>query len=232
MYTPSGPIPGFTTDLTPGKTETLTLAGPAGALEVLRDAPAGTPRGIAIVTHPQPLLGGSPRHRIPHRLAHALRDAGWLVLRPAFRGVGGSAGTYDHGGGESDDILLLVQTLRAEQPGLPFALVGFSFGAFVAARVARVLADQGKSPDCTVLAGLPVGDVPAERSYDTPPLPRDVLLIHGEADAQAPLAPVLDWARPTRHPVVVIPGTDHFFTGAQDLLTELVLAHAARTVST
>ncbi|OZI29301.1 alpha/beta hydrolase [Bordetella genomosp. 1] len=226
MNTPTG----LTTALAPGKTDTLGLAGPAGHIELLRDAPAGAPRGLAIVTHPQPLLGGSPRHKIPHRLAHALRDDGWLVYRPAFRGVGASAGTYDHGEGESADLLALIAALRAEAAALPLALVGFSFGAYVAARTARALADAGASPACTALAGLPVGEVPAERSYDTPTLPADVLLIHGEADAQAPLAPLMDWARPTRHPVVVVPGTDHFFSGALETLIGLVRAHAARAL--
>ncbi|EWM46146.1 hydrolase of the alpha/beta superfamily [Bordetella holmesii 35009] len=111
-----------------GKTEHHLYAGPAGDIDILIDAPVQTPRGIALITHPQPLLGGSPRHKIPHRLAHALRDDGWLAVRPAFRGVGRSAGQYDHGDGESEDMLALVHALRDASPTLPLALVGFSFG--------------------------------------------------------------------------------------------------------
>ncbi len=210
-----------------GKTETHFFAGPAGAMEVLADAPAQAPRGIALVTHPQPLLGGSPRHKIPHRLAHGLRDDGWLALRPAFRGVAGSAGHYDHGDGESEDILALARALRAQAPALPLALVGFSFGAYVQARVARALLDAGTPADRVVLAGLPVGEVPAERVYDTPPLPEEVVLIHGENDAQAPLAPLLEWARPNGHPVIVVPGADHFFSRSLPLLLKLVRQHLA-----
>ncbi len=47
------------------------LDGAAGALEVIIDAPKGEARGIAIVCHPQPLLGG-----------HAMRgDLGFRVDR-------------------------------------------------------------------------------------------------------------------------------------------------------
>ncbi|EWM50302.1 alpha/beta hydrolase family protein [Bordetella holmesii 70147] len=172
-------------------------------------------------------MGGSPRHKIPHRLAHALRDDGWLAVRPAFRGVGRSAGQYDHGDGESEDMLALVHALRDASPTLPLALVGFSFGAFVQARVARALIDAGSPAQRVALAGLPVGEVPAERFYDTPALPEDVALIHGERDEQAPLALLMEWARPTGHPVTVVPGADHFFSGSLPLLLHLVRAHLA-----
>lgn len=208
-----------------GKTESRLMPGPVGPLELLCDRPASPPVGVAIVTHPQPLLGGSPRHKIPHKLAHGLRDAGWLVLRPSFRGVGSSAGAYDHGVGETQDILAVVEAVRHESGPLPLALVGFSFGAYVLARVIRMLTDVDAPPAAAILAGLPVGTVEGDRVYDTPPLPAEVVLIHGEMDAQAPLPPLLDWARPSSHPVIVVPGADHFFTRSQDQLLSLVLAH-------
>jgi hypothetical protein len=74
---------------------TQLLDGPAGAMEVLFDLPKTAVVGIAVVAHPQPLLGGHARHKVPHLLARGLCDAGWLVARPNFRGVGRSAGTHD-----------------------------------------------------------------------------------------------------------------------------------------
>ncbi|MFJ3459888.1 alpha/beta hydrolase [Achromobacter spanius] len=207
------------------RTETRLIAGPAGPLELLIDRPSSPRVGVAIVTHPQPLLGGTPRHKIPHRLAHGVRDAGWLAIRPSFRGVGASAGAYDHGLGESEDILAVVQAVRAESPNTPLALIGFSFGAYALARAIRMLADQDAAPAAAILAGLPVGAVEGDRIYDTPPLPAGVVLIHGESDTHAPLPPLLAWARPTSHPIIVIPGADHFFTQSQDVLLSLVLAH-------
>ena len=108
------------------------IDGPQGVIELLVDVPLTQPaKGLAIVAHPQPLLGGSAQHKVPHFLAKALTDAGWLVVRPNFRGVGGSVGQHDGGKGESSDLLWLAQTLREGVRPKALALVGISFGAFV-----------------------------------------------------------------------------------------------------
>jgi alpha/beta superfamily hydrolase len=209
------------------QTGTLFVEGAAGAIEVLIDAPSQPPRGIAVVAHPQPLLGGSAMHKIPHLLARAVRDIGWLTARPNFRGVGASQGSHDAGIGETDDVLALIARLRRNQPELPLALVGFSFGAFVQSRAARALAERGEPAHRVVLAGLPVGEVEGQRRYDTPEGIPDALVVHGEFDDRVPLAALLDWARPQAQPIVVIPGADHFFTGRLPVLRQLVLSHLA-----
>ncbi|WP_124081215.1 alpha/beta hydrolase [Pigmentiphaga humi] len=195
-------------------------------MQVVVDLPALPPTGLAVVTHPQPLLGGSAMHKLPHFLARALSGEGWLAARPNFRGVGQSAGTHDEGRGESDDTLALCQALRAGYPGLPLLLVGFSFGAYVHALVARRLADRGEPAWRTFLAGMPYGLVPAGRSYGTPRGLPDAWVVHGEQDEVVPVANVFDWARPDAQPVVVVPGADHFFTGKLPLLRDMLLAHA------
>jgi len=203
--------------------------GPVGPIELITDLPRReAPAGVAIVCHPQPLLGGSAMHKVPHLLARALAEAGWIAVRPNFRGVGRSAGTHDEGLGETGDMLALHRLLEAARPGLRFALVGFSFGAFVQARVARALADDGHPAWRVCLAGMPFGEVDGGRRYDTPQasIP-DALVIHGEHDERVPLSAVLDWARPAVQPVVVVPGADHFFTGKLPVLRSLVLAHLA-----
>jgi alpha/beta superfamily hydrolase len=80
------------------------VAGPAGAIELWLDAPAQAPRGIALIAHPQPLLGGSAQHKIPVLLSKAARDLGWFSIRPNFRGVGESAGTHTGGAGEAAEL--------------------------------------------------------------------------------------------------------------------------------
>jgi alpha/beta superfamily hydrolase len=198
--------------------------GPAGKLEVLVDRPARQARGVAVVAHPQPLQGGHARHKLPDFLARALRDDGWLVLRPNFRGVGGSAGQHDHGRGETDDVLALCEALRAEEAGRTLALVGFSFGAYVQARVAFALAERGVPASKVCLLGMPFGQAGGRR-YDTPQGLHDALVVHGESDERVPLQAVFDWARPHTQPVVVVPGADHFFTGRLPLLRRLVTTH-------
>ena len=184
-------------------------------------------RGIAIICHPQPLLGGYAMHKVPHLLARALCEVGWLVTRPNFRGVGRSTGMHDAGIGETQDVLALHEQLCVALPGARVALVGFSFGAFVQARVAHALAERGQ-PACRVcLVGMPSGEVEGQRRYDTPTNLPDALVVHGEQDERVPLAAVLDWARPQVQPVVVVPGADHFFTGKLHVLRRLVLSHLA-----
>jgi alpha/beta superfamily hydrolase len=75
--------------------------------------------------------------------------------------------------------------------------------------------------------GLPSGTVSTQRVYDTPAVPRDSLVIHGEADPVVPLANVLEWARPQQVPVVVMPGANHFLTGYLTPFTALVDRHLA-----
>ena len=205
------------------------LDGPAGAMEVLVDVPSGlAPRGVAIVAHPQPLLGGSAQHKVPHLLARAATGAGWLVLRPNFRGVGQSAGQHDAGDGETTDLLWLAAQLRTDFPQQPLALIGFSFGAFVQARVAAALQQAGQPADRVCLAGMPWGAVEGGRFYDTPQGLAHALVVHGECDSRVPLAAVLDWARPDGQVVSVVPGADHFFTGRLPVLRDLVLDFLAR----
>lgn len=203
------------------------VEGPAGAMEVFIDAPAHAPRGVVVVAHPQPLLGGNAQHKIPQLLARALRDEGWLSLRPNFRGVGASQGGHDHGVGEAQDLLALAERLRAAHQGLPLALIGFSFGAFVQAHVARRLSDAGWPAARAVLAGMPSGEVQSGRRFETPAAGDEALVIHGETDETVPLSNVLDWARPQSKPVVVVPGADHFFSGKLPILRTLTVSHLA-----
>lgn len=197
-----------------------------GHMQVVVNAAAhGAPRGIALIAHPHPLLGGSAKHKVPHALATALAEAGWWVLRPNFRGVGLSSGQHDHGRGELEDLDALCLALHATQPQAPLALLGFSFGAFVMSHLGQRLQARQTPATRTVLMGTPFGRVPAGRDYDSaPPLPQS-LVIHAECDEAAPLSAALAWARPCAHPVTVIPGADHFFTGHLNRLRALVLQH-------
>lgn len=188
----------------------LMIPGPVGQIQLLIDHPATAPRGVVLVSHPQPLLGGSPRHVVPLTLARHLCADGWIVVRPGFRGVGKSEGVHAEGIGEAEDAGVVLEHCRRQYPGVPLALVGFSFGAHVYARLACALQDP---PQAVVLLGLPVGEVPGGRYYEPLPLPADCLLVHGEHDEMAPLENLLAWARPDQRALVLYPGADHFFRG-------------------
>ncbi|MBI3144129.1 MAG: prolyl oligopeptidase family serine peptidase [Pseudogulbenkiania sp.] len=201
------------------------LPGSTGLIEVLCDKPEGGPKGVAVITHPHPLLGGTAQHKIPHQLARLLQAMGYVALRPNFRGVGKTAGTHDLGVGEVDDTLAVVHAFAEAIAPARLILVGFSFGAYVQAKVAEKL-DKTKHPlSALVLIGTPFGVIGGERAYDTPAVPRDTIVIHGEKDEVVPLARVMDWARPQALPVVVIPGANHFFSGKLIELQATVKSH-------
>ncbi|MCF5198607.1 alpha/beta hydrolase [Pseudomonas syringae] len=198
------------------------IAGPAGLIELIIDEPSGSPKGVVLVSHPQPLLGGSPNHLVPLTLARKLSAEGWRVVRPSFRGVGKSAGVHDEGIGESEDSIIVVNHLQRLYPHLPIALVGFSFGAHVYARVACALKDRLHA---VALLGLPVGLVPGGRMYEPLELPSECLLLHGEQDEMAPLANLFDWTRTQQRPVVVFSGSNHFFKGCLAQVAQHVATH-------
>ena len=196
-------------------TQRRTVAGPAGAIECAVDAPAGAPRGLAVVCHPHPQHGGTMDNKVVQTLARAFVQLGYAALRFNFRGVGASQGAWAGGPGEIDDALAVAGALRA--PGQPLVLAGFSFGAYVVSHVAARLASAAAGAERLVLVG------PAASRFDMAAVPPDTLVIHGEADDVVPLAAVLDWARPQSLPVTVIPGAGHFFHGQLPLLKSLVV---------
>ncbi|MBA2963072.1 MULTISPECIES: alpha/beta hydrolase [Ramlibacter] len=201
------------------QTERLHLQGAAGAIEVQRDAPAGTPVGTAVIAHPHPLFGGTMDNKVVQTLARAFVQAGWTAVRFNFRGVGGSAGVHDEGRGEAEDMGAVLQALA---PDGPVALAGFSFGAFVASRVLAA-AWSTREVRKVVLVGT------AAQRFEVSVLPPEAhdrtLVVHGEQDDTVSLQSVMDWARPQSLPVTVVPGGGHFFHGQLPLLKSLVARH-------
>jgi len=198
-------------------TRLVSLAGPVGVIEVALDAPAGTPRGLAVIAHPHPLFGGTLDNKVVQTLARAFVALGYLCARPNFRGVGASAGTHDQGVGEQDDVLAVIAALQLEYNLAELVLSGFSFGSYVQTHVAQRLGQRGQPPAKLVLVATAVS------RWEVAAVPPNTLVIHGEKDDTVPLSAVLDWANPQELPVVVIPGADHFFHHKLTLIKRLVL---------
>jgi uncharacterized protein len=203
------------------RTQRLHVAGGAGTIEILRDAPAEgvAAAGTAVIAHPHPLFGGTMDNKVVQTLARAFVQCGWVAIRFNFRGVGASEGVHDAGKGEAEDMLAVVAEYAA---GGPLALAGFSFGAFVTTHALAALAPS-RSVERLVLVGT------ATSRFEVAPVPTALhdrtLVIHGERDDTVELASVLDWARPQSLPVTVVPGVEHFFHGQLPLLKSLVVRH-------
>ena len=201
-------------------TERRSVSGPAGSIECAIDRPPAAPIGTVVVCHPHPQHGGTMDNKVVQTLARAFVQLGYRAVRFNFRGVGGSAGVWDEGRGEIDDALAVIAAQRAASPGLPLALGGFSFGAYVAAQAAaRLAAAADAAPvERLVLVG------PATSRFELPAtVAPDTVVIHGEADDVVPLAATLAWARPQVLPVIVFPGVGHFFHGQLTLLKNQLL---------
>jgi uncharacterized protein len=195
-------------------TERFLLDGPAGTIEIDITAPGESRRGIALIAHPHPLMGGTKDNKVVTTLARTFYALGYVTLRPNFRGVGASAGTHDEGRGETTDLIAVARYAQTRFGPLPLTCAGFSFGSFVQTRVAKEI-----DPERLVLVAPAVNRFPAEA------VAAGTLVIHGEQDDVVPLAAVFDWARPQNLPVVVVPGGEHFFHGRLHLLQQIVTQH-------
>lgn len=190
----------------------LEVHGHAGRIEAVWQEGKADPAGVAVIAHPHPLHGGTMDNKVVQTLARAFVELGLAAVRFNFRGVGASAGAWDEGRGETEDLMAVAHAAREKLGHLPLTLAGFSFGGCVAARAARRL-----HPRKLVLVA------PAVSRFEVPEAAPETLVVHGELDDVVPLKDLLDWARPQELPVVVIPGGEHFFHGRLHLLKNIVL---------
>lgn len=192
----------------------IAFAGPAGQLEAMLHLPDSEPTAIAVVAHPLPTMGGTMDNKVVTTLTKTFVELGYAALRFNFRGVGESAGEFDEGNGEVEDLLAVVQHAREAFGHLPLILSGFSFGGYVSARAAQHLHPQAHK---LVLVGPAVG------RFAMPHVPHNTLVLHGEHDEVIALSDALDWARPQHLPIVVLPEAGHFFHGRLNQLKQIVL---------
>jgi uncharacterized protein len=184
---------------------------PAGSLNLEGYyAPAGSGRG-AVVTHPHPLMGGSLENNVVETLVTTFFHQGYSTLRFNFRGVGCSEGSYDEGIGEQDDVRAAVGFLQ--QKGIrEILLAGYSFGAWVNARVLR------REP--LLGAGVLVSPPIDLMDFDFSGLAGRIrLMIAGDRDPYCNAARLPEAAGRIGSPVKLLPGADHFYFGREQELS-------------
>ena len=208
--------------------ERALIEGAAGNIECAIATPA-SPRGVAVIAHPHPLYGGTMDNKVITTLAKVYAEAGFATLRFNFRGVGKTEGTHDEGGGETDDMLRVIEHARGIHVGLPLHLAGFSFGGAIATRSSTrtefaqlvlvapgfrriTAAGMGEAPDPM---DATLGEIGRHTSSNT-------LVIHGDLDETVPLSDSIAWAAPREVPVAVVPGGEHFFHRKLHILREIV----------
>jgi uncharacterized protein len=198
--------------------QTITLPGPAGSLEaLLQEHHAHDHAVTAVVCHPHPLHGGTLHNKVVHRLASALQGLGAAVLRFNFRGVGASEGIHDGGKGELEDARAAWTWMRTRYPGARRWVGGFSFGAWIAARLAASEVDT----EHVILVAPPVStsDFSVMRASTVPKL-----VIQGTRDELAPREALASefphWADPKT--LIEVEGATHFFDKQLGTLADAV----------
>lgn len=186
-----------------------------GQIETVIEEPEAAPRGLALIAHPHPLKGGSLDNKVAWTLARAALACGLVAVRPNFRGVGDSDGSFDHGIGETEDLLALAASVASHYGDLPWTLLGFSFGAYVQHRVARELHARQL---------IMVGPAVSMYAFEANTIP--TAIIHGGEDEVIPFAAARDYAGRHDIPLIEIDGAGHFFHGR---LRELQ-AHVERLI--
>jgi hypothetical protein len=197
----------------------LTLDGPAGPLEALLQERDEHDHALtAVVCHPHPLYGGSMHNKVAHRVAATLHGLGAAVVRFNFRGVGHSTGAFDRGEGELEDARTALRFVRERYPNARRWAAGFSFGSWVASRLAA------SEPDIErlILIAPPVHTQTFEelRTLATPKL-----VVQGTGDEICKPENLERawpaWSEPKR--LVRVPGASHFFDRQLAELGEAIL---------
>jgi alpha/beta superfamily hydrolase len=193
--------------------DTRRLTFPCGdlSLEGALHFPAATPAPGVVVCHPHPQYGGDMENNVVLAACQALAGRGIVALRFNFRGAGHSQGAFDQGRGEQEDVRAALAHLSElpEVDAKRVGLIGYSFGATVAAEVA----DGHLRGFALVSPPIAFGDLRVD--WGCP-----ALVLGGEQD---PIAPPDRLGVVGERPGVelrVISGADHSWWGFEDELAE------------
>lgn len=189
---------------------TLMIPGPAGRLQAAWQPADTASAQVAVVCHPHPLHGGTMDNKVVTTVARAFRDRGYPVLRFNFRGTGDSEGVHDHGRGEVDDLLAVLDWLRESQQTAQVSLAGFSFGAWVCA-AASTCWPRDLQLERLLLVAPPVH----YEGFQQLQTPAGTVVMMGDQDEVVDPGAMRAWAGSRREPcrLQVFPGAGHFFHG-------------------
>lgn len=168
---------------------------PEGRFDLV--APPDAPIGV-VVLHPHPDYGGDRHNAVVDAVYRAAVARGWAAVRPDLAS-----------GDPSEAVADARAALELLPADLPLAVVGYSFGAAVAARMTDERIERW------VLVAPPFGALLDGSDAAIGPDPRPKLLLVPAHDQFSPPpraeASVAGWAEAE---VEVIAGADHFLAGA------------------
>ena len=175
---------------------------------------------IALLGHPHSLQGGTMNNKVVTTTARALQALGIVSFRFNFRGVGETEGAFDHGMGESEDMLIAAKICQMAWPQASFIFAGFSFGSYVAYRAAS------QWPHVLLLTIAPPVHHFDYQSFVPSPIPWAI--IGGKTDEVVEAHRIEDFVHHTKAVLSVYwLDSSHFFHGKllelKDMITKIVL---------
>lgn len=182
---------------------------------------AAGPNGV-VITHPHPLYGGDMDNPVVAAVRSAYRARGYSTLRFNFRGVGGSDGRHGNGIEERHDVRAAIAHLKSL--GIrEVDLAGYSFGTWVNAGVETGFARM-------LMVSPPVAFMPFDPGLRLAGLH---LVVAGDRDEFAPVASLRTacraWNAQAR--LEILPGVDHFYSGALKTLIRAIDAQLQQSVA-
>lgn len=199
----------------------ILITGPAGNLEAVVENPEH-PQGntVAIFCHPHPLQEGTMTNKVVTTLVRAAQALGAVAIRFNFRGVGASEGSYADAIGEQDDLKAVIAWAQHNYPGCKLWLGGFSFGSYVATRVASQF-----TVDRLISIAPPVNHFDFQ---SIPAIQCPWLVVQGGADDVVPAEEVSQWiaTRQEAPDFIQMPSVGHFFHGKLIELREAIIQWA------
>jgi len=216
-----------------------TLRIPSGRLSLearmaYQDA-AGEPAGKVLICPAHPFLGGDMDNKLLACLAAVLVQAGFVVLRFNYRGIGGSEieGSLDAAQAQfweqstcpdyeadihADCRSTLAYLAAALDPGWPLLLVGYSFGCLPV----MALAEADQRIGRTALISPPLVQWPADSIAMKRVVARGVFFAPG--DFACPEQRMMQFYQRMAEPKTLrtFPDADHFFIGQETRLAESV----------
>ena len=206
-------------DVFPKTESCFFIKGPVGRLELLTTYPSQKTQRVVVICHPHPLYQGTMNNKVVTTLAKSFDELGLATVRFNFRGVGKSAGSstgqalaeseirnYEHAG-ELDDLQAVLEWVKESLAGAKFWLAGFSFGSYVAAKLAETWPTEQLISIAPPVERMPFADL---KNIHCP-----WLVVQGDEDEIVSPAAVVAFAAnpPSPLQLILLPGVSHFFHG-------------------
>ena len=168
-----------------------------------------------VICHPHPLMGGSMHNNVVEAIRDAFALQNYTTLRFNFRGAGNSTGNYDEGRGEQSDILSAHDFLKKN--GIEkIILTGYSFGAWVGS---KVLEQFSQNFSAVIFVSPPINLF----DFNWHDLQNKInLVVSGDRDQYCDLELLKKQAKRINCLIQTINGIDHFYSGKEKELTNIL----------